>query len=209
VIKSVHKEILDFDMLTSDENFPLNSIENMMDESEKLIWTGKPKYVFSLTPLEVGGHDVMLGPTNLYFLGLGAFWFFSFKAYQDSNFFLMILSFVAGLAVFILPDIIKEVRRRRTFYVVTTKRVFFVLSKLKKQSIHQLKLEEVHDIKYEGNKDKSGVLYLIPKNKVDFKTYNFFNGESRHYPTFENIEEVVSLWEKVKELKRKIVDNNR
>ena len=144
--------ILDYHLIHEKDKTIVNSINEQLLENEKLIWTGKPKYEFGIIPLEIGGYDVALGPTNLYFIALGLNWFYSFKTFSEGQIVKSIFFFILGLALFSLPDIIKEIRRRNTYYAVSNNRIFFKLWGLRKSKriITHFKIDLINDLRYEA-----------------------------------------------------------
>lgn len=190
------KRTLDNDMLNEMDREAISSIEIQLDDSERLIWAARPKYYFSLTSLEIGGYDVALGPTNLYFIALLINLNYSYEYYSSGNYFKSALLFLLGFTLFLLPDIIEEIRRRNTAYAATNKHLFFKLWGIRKSKrrVEKIKLSEIGDIRYEEYKDKSGILHFFFKTQPAFKTYDFSAGGMRHHPTFENIKEVISVY---------------
>ena len=199
LMSSEFDTILDYD----DTNLVRASFRNFLDNSEEILWIGKPRYIFSITPLELGGYDLILGPTNLFFIALGAAWYYSYTFYFSQNYFLSVLLFIIGFLIFSIPDIIKEIRRRNTMYAFTNRRVLFRLWGIWKQVyIKQIDMESIVDLRYEKYTDKPGVLYFILSSNPDFKTYDFSAGQSRHHPTFEEIENVENVYQQIMEIKK-------
>lgn len=202
-MKLENKDLLDYEILKKHHEL---SFEDLLTDEEELIWSGKPKYEFSLMPLEVGGYDVALGPTNMYFIILAICWFKSYVAFNESRIVIAVLLFLLGLLLFLIPDLVKEIRRRKTAYAVSNMHVFFKLWGLRKKhkALAKIKIENLVDLRMEEYKDKSGVLYFLLKEQPTFKTFDFSSGATRHHPTFENIEEVTSLRSKIIELKKEL-----
>jgi len=207
-MKSQTQDLLDYDILKKDYEL---SIEDILADSEKFVWNGKPNYVFSLMPLEMGGYDVALGPTNMYFIALAICWFKSYIAFGDSRILVAIIFFLLGLVLFLLPDVVKEIRRRKTAYAVSDRHVFFKLWGLRKKHriIAKLKLASLVDVRMEEYNDKTGILYFLLKEQPAFKTFDFSSSASRHHPTFENIAEVASLRIRIIELKKELAAKNK
>ena len=162
-------------------------------QNETIKWKGEPKPKFSITFLELGGHyDAMSGPTSIFGLVLGMTIVASMVFYNQSNWLAVILTILIGISILIIPEYLKNQRKKNTKYALTENKVFFQLWRWGKISIHSIDIKEIQKVFFQ-EENKLGFVYFIPKSKVDFCTYDFVAGEKRHYPTFEMIEDIDEL----------------
>ncbi|MEZ5045215.1 MAG: hypothetical protein R2828_35300 [Saprospiraceae bacterium] len=169
-----------------------------MFEQEGIEWEGKPNPKFSLTLFELGGHyDVMTGATSILGFVFGGMLIFGYVFYRQGNWVAFALTMIIGLAIIVIPDILKHERKKHTQYAFTKNRVFFQLWWWGKKSIHFIDFADVGQITYEEYGDKSGVLHFLPKTPFNFFTHDFETGKKRFYPTFEMIPNVVELQKKL------------
>lgn len=191
----MNSKILDLDFV--------NQVQEKLLEQEVIEWEGQPKPKFSITLLEMGGHyDAMTGPTSIFGFVLAGILFACYMFYKDGNWIGIFLSIVIGIFAILLPDIIKNERKKNTKYAFTKNRVFFQLWRWGKKSIHSIDLADVGQINYQEYDDKSGVIHFLPKKPFDFYTYDFIGGERRFYPTFEMIPDVLELQKRLEELRK-------
>ena len=185
-----------------DKNFE-SQVQQRLMEKEGIEWEGNPKPKFSITLLEMGGHhDVMTGPTSILgFLLVGTF-LACYLLFSNGYRIVFFLTLIAGIMSILLPDIIKNQRKKNTKYAFTKNRVFFQLWRWGKKSIHFIDLADVAQINYEEYDDKSGVIHFLPKNPFDFHTHDFISGTKRFYPTFEMVPNVVELQKRLEALRR-------
>jgi hypothetical protein len=178
-------------------------LEFNLEEGEEVIWKGAPKSYFSFYPIEVFRRDVANSWTTLFFILLVAGIILSYNYYTGSKW--LHFQIVAFLTLFIalVPDIIKNYRKRQTAYAVTNKRVFFQLWSWGWSKLHVLPLQDIKLIRYEEYKEKEGTIYFILHEQPKFKTRDFFSGARRHFPTFELVPKVHELTNKLKALKAK------
>lgn len=182
-------------------------------EKEGIEWEGKPNPKFSITLLEIGGHhDVMTGPTSILGFLLMGILFGCYKFYSTGNWVGFFLTLIIGITVILIPDIIKNERKKNTKYAFSRNRVFFQLWRWGKKSIHFIDLADIGKINYQEYDDKSGIIHFLPKKPFDFFTYDFVSGSRRFYPTFEMVPDVIELQKRLEELrkdriKRKTVEN--
>ena len=190
-----------------------SQIQAYLLEQEGIEWEGKPKPKFSITLFELGGHyDVMTGPTSIFGLLFAGTLIGCYKFCSDGNWLAFFLTLITGLTVILIPDIIKNERKKNTKYAFTKNRVFFQLWRWGKKSFHFIDLADVGQINYQEFKDKSGVIHFLPKKPFDFFTYDFVSGDRRFYPTFEMVPDVIELQQRLEGLRkdrirRKIVEH--
>lgn len=183
-------------------------IQQYLSKNEKIIWQGKPKPKFSFTLLELGGHyDAMTGMTSVLGLVLGGMVCGCFVFYNSENWIAFVLTLLIGFATILIPDLLKNKRKKNTAYFVTNKRVYFQLWRWGKISIHSIDFQDIARIVVEEYQDKSGILHFLPKKPFGFSTHDFVSGEKRHYPTFEMVQDVKNLQEQLEELRRRILTN--
>ena len=195
------------------ENNFRDQIQKNLREQEAIEWMGKPKPKFTISLLEMDGHhDVLTGPTSILGFIVGGMLIPAYFFYIDNNWIALAATIIIELLIIVLPDIIKNKRKKHTKYAFTNNRVFFQLWKWGKTSIHHIDLADVGQISYEVNKDKAGVIHFLPRKSFDFFTHDFISGKKRFYPTFELVPEVIELQKKLEilrkdRLRRKIVGN--
>ena len=178
-------------------------IQEYLLEKEGIEWEGNPVPKFSITLLELGGHyDVMTGPTSIFGFILAGMLFACYTFYSAGNWIGIILTLIIGIAIILIPDFIKNERKKNTKYAFSKNRVFFQLWRWGKKSVHFIDLADVAQINHQEYEDKSGVLHFLPKKPFDFYTYDFIAGNRRFYPTFEMIPDVLKLQEKLEILRK-------
>jgi len=198
-MKNQFQHTVDFRTLGRGHKKLRRSIFDQLSNTEKIIWVGKPKLVFGFTPLEHGNMSLQDGPANFQFGILAIALSFGFIEYQrDHHTFAMIL-IALGFFVFLLPDLLKRIRRVRTKYILTNQRVFFKLWRYGNHSIHHIPLNELNDVRYKEHKDKSGILFFIPKRNPGFQTIDFYGSVHRPYPTFEDVEYVEDVFKLIRD----------
>lgn len=88
-------------------------------------------------------------------------------------------------------------KKKRTHYAITQKRIFFSFKILTKTNIHTIYFSEL--LNFQVNQDKfdrkENTFFLAVNNSksIAFTTYNFKNGEQRHQPTLELIEDAKTV----------------
>lgn len=190
-----NRNILDDDFSTQVQDF-------LLDE-EQIEWQGQPKPKFSITLLELGGHyDAASGPTSILGFVLVGMVAACYKFYSDGNWLGVLLSLVIGTAVVLIPDFIKNERKKNTKYAVTKDRVFFQLWRWGKKSFHSIDLADIGKMNYQEYEDKSGVIHFSSRKVFDFFTYDFVAGSKRFYPTFEMVPEVEELYKRLEILRK-------
>ncbi len=125
-------------------------IQKYLMDKEGIEWEGSPKPKFSITLLELGGHhDVMTGPTSIFgFLIVGII-LGCYKFYSDGNWLGFLLTIIIGIGIILIPDIIKNERKKNTKYAFTKNRVFFQLWRWGKKSTHFIEFADVGQITYQ------------------------------------------------------------
>ena len=180
-----------------------NRMQTHLFEKEEIEWEGSPRPGFSITLLESGGYyDAISGPTSIFGLVLGITLIGCYFFYSSGNILGCLATLVIGVSVVLIPDIIKNKRKKNTRYAVTKNRVFFELWRWGKQSIHFIDLAEVENISYQEYADKSGIIHFMARKPFDFDTYDFGAGNRRIYPTFEMVPNVVELQKRLEMLRK-------
>lgn len=173
-----------------------NSIQEYLKEGETLVWEGQPNPIFRMALLEVEGyHDVNTGHVNIPGYVMGAMLFFSFIFYHDKEWISLGITFIIGLPIIILPDILMHARKKNTKYAISQHRIFFQLWRWGKKSVHIINFSEINRITYVDYEDNNGVLYFILNNPPGFLTHDFITGQKRFHPTFEMIPNVSNLYQ--------------
>ena len=116
-------------------------------QNETIKWKGEPKPKFSITFLELGGHyDAMSGPTSIFGLVLGMTIVASMVFYNQSNWLAVILTILIGISILIIPEYLKNQRKKNTKYALTENKVFFQLWRWGKISIHSIDIKEIQKV---------------------------------------------------------------
>ncbi|MEZ4886381.1 MAG: hypothetical protein R3E32_16720 [Chitinophagales bacterium] len=167
---------------------------NHLWETEKMEWRSSPIFKFGFTIFADDG-KTHYEPGLQSFLGLisAIAVVLIYMFYMTANW----LGF--GLAIFIttiattLPDIFKYIRKKNTEYAFNKNGVFFKLWGLGGTNIHFIDFADIDQITYVEYKEKRGVIYFMSNKDFYFRTYDFATGKERFHPTFEMIEDVIEM----------------
>lgn len=189
----------------------LIKIESQLLINEEIIWQGRPQKVFSISAFETDTKfDPIEGYTNAITSILFFTFFFSILFYMKELYILMVLVILSGIAMLVVPEILKTRRRKETEYLITSERIIFKLWWYGKTSFHSVKLKDLKNVIISPQPSGIGTIYLICKRNdlIDFTTYDFNSGEIRHQPTFELIKDCENVGVLLKDLIRKSNQRN-
>lgn len=195
------ESILDKDFNTDFQQF--------LFDQEPVLWEGSPNRNFSITLLELGGYyDVAMGPTSILGFVLAGIAYGVYTFYSQGKILESILVIILGIGLIILPDILKWIRKKNTKYAFTENRIFFKLWRWGDESVHILDFNDIGKITYEEYKDKSGIIYFLPKKPLDFHTHDFETGGRRFYPTFELVSNAIELRNTLENIRKENIKRN-
>ena len=78
-------------------------------------------------------------------------------------------------------------KAQNTQYIITNKGIVFIIWHKGKFHIHNIPHKNIKKIVVRGRNKAKGSIYVIPKEPVSFKTYNYWNDQPSHYITMLNI----------------------
>ncbi len=170
-----------------------------MSEKEKLIWEGKPKYKVRWAFLEIIGGGADIGPyvavlpvvLILNIIGI-------VKTFRSGSYFLFALLVLVLLSMMFLPEWHKHIRRKKTKYVVTNKKLTIYDYWYGKQKENSIYLKDVVRFWLVNYNDDVGVIHIYAKEK-NFYTRNFWSGDIRPTITMEDVEYASEVFQKLNE----------
>ncbi len=174
----------------------IRDYKETLQSEEKILWQGKlnAQNKFSLESLTDGS---LLFEISLYGVPASIFLFFYQQFLIGS---IIIILFILVWALFFYnKKSSKESRRLKlkyTEYLLTETHLIFIQWHDKKIHIHSLPINNIK--KAHRSKTPGGLksVFIIPKEKVDFQTYNYWNDVKNPYITLSNIynsDEVLQL----------------
>ncbi len=187
-------QILDYDFS--------NKKAIILENGEQALRFLKPKPIFYLSSLE--SQSIHTNSGNAEFRGLGSalvFGFLFMYIFFETKSYLMftITSLMLFTYVFLIP-IFNTIRRKKTNYLITNKRIAFNLCQYGISYKRSLYFADIKRVTLQDDEDGKGTVYLIPKNDPGFKTYKFANGDPTHFPVLEDIENPREVFELLKAL---------
>lgn len=123
-----------------------------------------------------------------YSSGLALFFIWS-GVYMVGIFMLAIILLSVALSTgsnFIGKDY-RNKKTQNTQYIITNKGIVFIIWRKGKFHIHNIPHKNIKKIVVRGRKKAQGSIYVIPKEPVSFKTYNYWTDKPSHYITMLNI----------------------
>jgi len=179
-------DILDADVL-ADREFALR-------KGELMIWKGEPKPYFSISMAEVLVRDANVSAAAVlqFVMSLILICKVVYLVDGSDNVKSTVITALLLLIVMV-PDVLRHIRKANTQYYLTTERVVIkTLYYLQKQQ-YTLELVDIMDVSYEGYKDGYGTLFLQMVRVGRRKTYDFFTGARRHFPTLELVSDYAAV----------------
>ena len=116
----------------------------------------------------------------------------------------------SGVLIALLSIYYRGYQKRRTKYIISNERILFQLWKqeevlfenwiLGRREYHSISFSEINNMTIVEEAPNKGAIFLSVKNPNDipFNTFDFSNGERRHQPTLELVEEVKAVGEYIK-----------
>ena len=160
-----------------------------MDE-EKIIWKGRPTYKPRLAFLElVGGDDVIISIViALLFILL------ILKAMSTPNIWISILCISVIIIAFLIPEVHKNYRRKRTVYELTKKDIKIKDTWYGKELTRIISLNDIDRIVYVSFKDDSGRIHLMVNKELNINTRNFWSGSYHSTIALEDVENISKVY---------------
>jgi len=181
--------------LILDELIP-DSFSDYLEKGETIVWQASAdKKEYSIAPTKPEREKVTVKNFSLDILFL-IFFFVSFyfiENLSNGEFYLLAFSL---MFLFIL---IERIRSKPIKYAITTHRVLFKSIISRKVRMYEIPLSEINQCIIVENNNQKGTIFLAIKNPdtIDFDTLR--NGEKRHQPTLENIENPEAVAELIRE----------
>ena len=190
-----------------------DELRGLLKKGERVIWEGLPSnkinwkiHFFGNTVGEIIKNIVLFILMIFligFFLTLLIFIFLDISI--ETRFIIGIILFISLLSVYYRGH-----QKRRTKYIISNERILFQLWKKEKVLFENWRLghreyfsipfSEINNIAIVEEDPNKGVIFLAVKNpnEIPFDTFDFSNGERRHQPTLELIEEVKEVGEYIK-----------
>lgn len=178
----------------------------LLEKDEKIIWEGNPIFQPNYNFISVKYTDLnddklkvfilLFGSGILaFFYWIGVIWLFV-NALQPAVVFFLI----AAILVFISPRLLIRIKRKHTRYIITDQQIIFQLWVFPKIQYHNIPFSEIKDFIISDDDQKHGLIFLIMKDqqKIRFETFDLINGEKRHQPTLEMLEDVNEVAQYIK-----------
>lgn len=177
------------------DTFDEKEFSAFLSEKEIIIWEGKPNYTNRLKSIAQNAkwHDwfsaIVAVIAFLYFglkiglVGLGLF----LASRLITKIFVLVFILVVSYPRF---SVFKK--RKESHYVITNQKIIFQLWNRFSIKTYSIRFEEMNNIILTEETKNNGVIFISLKKPslTEFKTYNLRNGEPRHQPTLEMIEDV-------------------
>lgn len=190
-----------------------DELRGLLKRGERVIWEGQPSNKINWkihsfgTTLEIVINNVISWFLVILFGGifLNILIFIFWDSSIETKFVLVVSFFV-----FLLSMYYRGHQKRRTKYIISNERILFQLWKkeevlfenwiLGHREYHSIPFSEINNIVIVEETPNKGVIFLAVKNpnEIPFDTLNFSNGERRHQPTLELVEEVKTVGEYIK-----------
>lgn len=195
-------DILDSDLMR-DSGFALAS-------GELLVWQGRPKRYFSVSMVEVVTRDANVSAPAVAQLILSVVLIFMLVYFLDGSDNLYNLLITLGLLLAALvPDGLKHLRKLKTDYYLTTSRLVICTLRHFMFKQHSIPLEQIKEVTYEGYKDGYGTLFIKVEASTKVRTYDFFTGARRHFPTLELVPDYATVKKEMDRLRAVVLDQQQ
>jgi len=178
-------------------------LQGHLRRGEILLWSGRPDPRPIFTLLRVGREsNNIIRTLQLFGVLLLIAIFVLGKRVDLAMHWLLLGALLINLLIFALTDGLMNLRKKHTRYGFSKNRVFFQLWRWGKREIHAIDLKEFYRFSYEKYSTREGIVHLIPHERQNFQTYDFYGGERRFHPTFELIQDADQLSHQLEELRR-------
>ena len=197
-----------------------DELRSLLKRGERVIWEGQPSTKINWKIHSFGNTwEVVINNLVSWFLVIlfgGIFLSILILIFWDSSMGTKLI--LAGASLITLLSIYyRGYQKRRTKYIISNERILFQLWKKEEVLFENWKLghreyfsipfSEINNIAIVEEDPNKGVIFLAVKkpNEIPFDTFDFINGERRHQPTLELIEDVKEVGEYIKMgIKRKL-----
>lgn len=162
-----------------------------LEKGEELIWQGHPRRDFSLSVVDLFWRNTEVTAAIIFeFITI----FFTAKFLYAGDFNGEWFPWLLGCwtAIFI-AEFLTFYRKQKTSYFLTNHRVAIQTWWMFKNRLYELPLHKIGEVKYSAYNDGYGMIYLIVKWAVPFKTRDFYSGSKRVYPTLELVKDCVEI----------------
>ena len=170
-----------------------DSFSDYLDKGETILWSENPRLNISYF------NHILKEPVEQLIIAIAIVLFLTF-------YLLEFLGPLGGILIFLTYLIIehfwvgfRNIKNKTTLYAITQKRIFFSFNPLTKATIHSINFMDIKNFQINQNNfdKKSNTVFLSLKNptSITFTTYNLKNGEGRHQPTLELIEDAKTVAE--------------
>lgn len=185
------------DQKTLPQYLPQETINHIW-ENEEMEWKSRPNFKFRFTMFaDNGKNEYEPGLQSLLGLVSAIALVLTYMFYTAARWLAMILTLLISSTIILLPDLFKYLRKRNTEYAFNKDGVFFKLWSWGTTRVHFIDFEDIDEIRYVEYEEKRGVLHFMSNKEFYFQTYDFATGKERFHPTFEMVENVVELKEKM------------
>lgn len=168
----------------------LNDYLEVVKEKENVLWEGKMQHIEEFNdyfPKDYGWLLIAAGVAAIYLV---------------MEVYFLGLLILAGIAFFLsLSFIIKTINKHyaatqndyrsqkaeHTQYLITNKNIVFILWQKGQFHIHSVSLKNIQKIIVNSQDEVQGNIFIIPREPVNFKTYNYLNDKPSQYITMFNI----------------------
>ena len=178
----------------------------LFEKNEKIIWEGSPifKRNTNFLPsqyIDFSDDKLMNFVLLCGFAILSCFifgviiWLFSVSFNPYTIVFILLL-----LLISLSPRFFSIFKRKRMRYIITSKQIVFQRWNFPKNNYYGIRFHQIKNFVISNNEENYGVIFLVIENpqNIPFHTYDLSNGEQRHQPTLEMIENVNEVGECIK-----------
>lgn len=190
-----------------------NELRSLLKRGERVIWEGQPSNKINWKIHSFGNTwEVIINNVISWFLVIlfsVIFLSILISIFWDSSIETKLMLGGAFL-VALLSIYYRGYQKRRTKYIISNDRILFQLWKkeevlfenwvLGHREYHSIPLSEINNIVIMEESPNKGAIFLAVKNPTDipFDTIDFSNGERRHQPTLELVEDVHAVGKYIK-----------
>lgn len=175
-------------------------LQEELDPGERVLWCGQPKQGLMFRP-----SDALMIPFSLLWGGFAIFWESMAIIEGAPLLFVLwgILFVLVGLYLIVGRFIVDAMRRKRTYYALTSERVI-VVSGLLRRSVRTLSLKALSDISVSVNSSGSGTITLGPGPRLIPWYLGFaWPGMERYMPaTLEGIDNAKWVYDLIRKAQR-------
>ena len=172
-----------------------------LDPGERIIWSGRPQQGLILRPA-----DALMIPFSIMWGGFAIFWEFTAVSGGAPFFFVLwgIPFVLVGLYMIFGRFFVDAAQRNKTYYALTNERVI-IISGLFNQNVKMLKLQKLPEINISTKSNGKGTITFGASRPMAwmYAGGGFPNtGRYNLAPSFEMIDDVKTVYQKIKYLER-------